>query len=351
MWKKKMIIAFLACAVGLSTLGGCGKIEENTTIVLTTGFNEDEVFKMGNVSCTVPEIMVYLTTIKCQYETVYGSQIWEAIVNGVTLEENIKENSLAKIAQIKAMTLLAVANNIFLTEEEQVLVEEAASTYYHSLDEATILALGIDEETVITLYEDYALANSVYHYLIQDVNPEISDDAARVITVEQIFIKTYTVDGEGNQVAFTEYAKKEALSLAQTVLEEANAGEEFTQLISKYSDSQEVTYSFHQGEMEESFEKVAFDLATDEVSEIIETENGYHILKCISTFDQTETDANKIAMVEAAREEAFNEEYEAFIATITKDLNEELWEEISFIEEENVSTTEFFEIFSTYFDN
>ena len=32
----------------------------------------------------------------------------------------------------------------------------------------------------------------VYEYIIKDINPEISDDEARTITVDYILIKTYT---------------------------------------------------------------------------------------------------------------------------------------------------------------
>ncbi len=36
------------------------------------------------------------------------------------------------------------------------------------------------------LYREYAMADKVYQLIIQDINPEISDDEARKITVQQI---------------------------------------------------------------------------------------------------------------------------------------------------------------------
>ena len=42
--------------------------------------------------------MVYLTNSQNQYESVYGPEIWKANAEGVTLEQNIKDTALARIA-------------------------------------------------------------------------------------------------------------------------------------------------------------------------------------------------------------------------------------------------------------
>ena len=101
--------------------------------------------------------------------------------------------------------------------------------------------------------------------------------------------------------------------------------------------------------MDPVFEEAAFNLGTDEVSDIVETEYGYHIIKCINTFDREETDANKIKIVEQRREEAFGREYDAYVDTLTRNLNEELWNTVGFIHDENVTTQNFFEVYSRYF--
>ena len=50
-------------------LTACGKQEDGKTkIVLTTGFSENEVFKIGSSSCDRSEIMVYLTNMQNQYD-------------------------------------------------------------------------------------------------------------------------------------------------------------------------------------------------------------------------------------------------------------------------------------------
>ena len=331
------------------TLTGCGKDGDNLKIVLTTGFAGDEVFRIEDISCRVPEMMVYLTNIQNRYESVYGSRIWETKIDDVTLEENVKETALAKMAQIKAMTLLAKKHNVTLSDEEVKLVETAADTYYTSLNQAEIDKMGVNQEVITKLYGEYALSNKLYHYLIKDINPEISDDEARTITVEHILIKTYNLSEGGEQEEYSEYAKLQAKNIATQVWEKAKSGEDFAALAAAYSDDDTLTYSFGKGEQEPQFEAAAFNLGTDEISDVIETKFGYHIIKCVSTFNREVTDQNKKKIVEERKKEVFGQEYEGFVASLTKNLNEKLWKEISFIHDEKVVTADFFEVYDRYF--
>ena len=47
--------------------------------------------------------------------------------------------------------------------------------------------------------------------------------------------------------------------------------------------------------------------------------------------------------------EAFYEKYDNFVAGLTRDLNEKLWEKVEFIHDERVTTSSFFTIYDKYF--
>lgn len=208
-WRKpfgkmhmKMASLFGCAFLMLFLLTACGD-ENSAKVVFTTGLDKTQVFRIGDQVCTVPEMMVYLTNTQNQYESVYSSEVWNISVDGVMLEENVKDTVLAKIAQIKAMYLLAQDRDVELDETEREKVEQAAAEYYASLNETETVLMGVDEKIIERLYEEYALADKVYRYIIQDVNPEISDDEARTITVQHILLRTSTVDGAGNTVNYS----------------------------------------------------------------------------------------------------------------------------------------------------
>lgn len=346
---KKRILFFLCCLLFL-TMSGCGKKEGDVKLVLTTGFKKDEIFRIETMSCTLPEVMVYLTNTQDQYESVYGEEIWKTHLDGVTLEESIKETVLAQLAQIKTMNLLAQQHGVSLEDGEREKAREAAGIYFGSLNETEREAMQVNEEIIEQLYGELALANKVYEFIIKDINPEISDDEARSITIQDILIKTYSQDGAGKRIAYEETAREDAYERAREILLLARDEEnDFESLVLQYSEGEKGTYSFGKGEVEEDFENAAFNLETGEISGVVETEDGFHIIKCISTFNREETDANKVKIVEKRREEVFGQEYDAFVDSLTRTLNEELWNSVAFLEDDAIVTRDFFDIYYQIF--
>ncbi len=346
--KKILILAAVVVIVRGILFAACGG--DGTRVVFTTGFAKDEVFRIEEESCKKDELMVYLTTIQNQYENVYGEEIWGASLDEMTLEENVKETVLARIAQVKTMYLLAVSKGITLDEAEQELVAMASEEYFNSLNSREVELMGVSKETVQKLYTQYAMAEKVYEQLIADINPEVSDDEARIITVQHILLKTYSMDGAGKKVDFSESAKQKVYEEASALRGQAvSDGVDFAELAVQNSEDANVTYSFGKGEMDAAFEAAAFLLETDEVSPVVESDSGYHIIKCINTFDREETDANKLVIVEKRRQEAFGQEYTAFVETLARNLNRDLWEEIELIYDEEVTTDNFFAVYEKYF--
>ncbi len=368
---RKYLFVLLSAAVLVLLSGGCGsKIEETERengsaeaaetekrdetekikVVLTTGFGKDEVFRIESTSCSVSEIMVYLTNTQNQYESIYGTRIWDKTLRGTTLEQNVKDTVLAELAEIKVMSLLAGKYGVTLNDREKTLAQQAGAEYYASLNEAEIRAMDVDEKSLTAMYEEYAIADKVYRYIIKDINPEISDDEARTITISHILIKTYSLGSDGRRVPYEEAEKRQAREKAEQVLAEIQAGADFDSLVTRYNEDSKSIYSFGKGEMEEGFEKAAFNLGTGEISDIVETQYGYHIIRCISTFNKEETDANKVKIVEQRRKEVFSQEYDAFAESLARNMNPDVWESIAMIHDDTVNTSAFFRIYEKYFD-
>jgi peptidyl-prolyl cis-trans isomerase C len=72
--------------------------------------------------------------------------------------------------------------------------------------------------------------------------------------------------------------------IAEDVLKRAKAGEDFAKLAKEYSDDPGSKdhggeYTFPRGRMVREFEEVAFSLNTNQVSDLVTTQFGYHIIK------------------------------------------------------------------------
>lgn len=340
-----------AVALAMALLMGCSADALDRKVVFTTGFSDDEVFRIEDSTCSLTEAMVYLVNTRTGYESTFGSEIWSAVTDSGTVEDRLKESVLAKIAQIKAMNLLAGETGIKLEEADEELADAAAAEYYSTLTEADIEAMNnVTEADIARIYREHAVADRLYDYIIRDINPEISDDEARTITVEQIFFKTYSLDASGNKVPFSDDQKRAVLSRARDVVLKLNQGGSFDELMAEYNEADEDTISFRKGEKDSEYEAVAFNLGNEEVSSITEVEGGYVIIKCISTFNREETEANKVKIVEMRKREVFGEQYDAFVATLTKELNHKLWDSVSLTGDSNVTTSNLMEIYGKYFE-
>lgn len=328
-------------------LSGCDK--DKTKIVLTTGFEEDVVFKIEDISCTKSEIMIYLVNTENIYDEVFGEKIWKVPYDGKDVESLYKETILARISQIKAMNLYAKEIGVNLNDEEKKNISMAANEYFSSLSNEEKQLFNVSEELLYNMYAEFAVANKVYEEVTKGVNPEISDDEARTVTIRSILIKTYNIDENGNKIQYSQQMKADAMKRAYEILGKIKAGEEFEILEADYNEDEKSSYSFARGVMPKVIEDAAFNLDEGEVSDVIESEYGYHIIKVISNFDEEQTDINKQLIVSKRKEEAFVETYDNYIKTLTSSINMDLWNSISYERSEGVSTTTFFDVYDKYF--
>ena len=324
---RKKLAVLLAAAVMAGSFSGCG-LMENTEIVFTTGLSGEQLFKIGKSVCTLPEAMIYVMDYQRQYEGVYGVEMWEHDFGGITFENYVKDTIVDQLASMKAITLLAGDYEVSLSSDEEKKVSQAAEDYYGALTEEQIEYMDLELKDVESLYRDHALSGKVYEEITKDVNTEVSDDEARIITVQQF--------------------RLDSAETAQSVKEQLDEGRDFAAVASSYSLDSQVTYTFGRGEHDAAYEEAAFALENDQVSDVIETEDGYYILKCVNNFDQEATEDNKVTMVEKRRDELFESVYEKLVADTPSQFNSRLWEKVHFADWTGEMPPDFLAIYEEY---
>lgn len=323
---------------------GCSIAGKN--IRLTTGLSDSELFKIDGSTFSVSEAMLYLTTEKNLYEQSCGTDIWDKKIGDVTFEEYVKNSVKNQLAEIKTLNLLAKNKKIKLSDEEKEKAESDAESYFNALTDTEKKYMNVKLETVSNAYMEYRLADKVYAELVKDINPEISDADAKVIKVASIYAKTYTLDDKGNRVEYTDEEKAKSKQNIEEILTEINNGGDFMTIAANNTDADQVEYQFGKGEMIKEFEDAAFLLKTDETSGVIETSDGYYIIKCISDYLADETQENKDLMIQNKKNEAFREIYNPFVKKLSSEFNENVWKKISFSEMGEVKVSNFYQCMS-----
>ena len=333
----KSVVALLVIFI----LTGCG----GTQVVLTTGFDKDEIFVVGTERCSLSELEIYLVNIQKTYENVFGEEIWNVTSDGVTFEESIKNTALAQIAQVKTMYLMALDRGLELDEEEKELVKSAAQEYYSSLNESEVAAFGADEELIEKMYSQMALAQKAYDEIIRDISPEISDDEARFVKVRIIYMRTAYHNGS----SLIPYADSDRDAVFNTLVTLRNGfldgSLDFETEAAKYNEADESVISFGKGMMDEAVEAEAFSLPNDGISNIVSTSDGMYLMQCISTLDRAQTEANKMLITEKLRDEAFEKVYDEYLGSLIRNLNTDLWKTVTLSSDPEIATCSFFEIF------
>ena len=214
--RKKMILIPVLCVSLL--LGGCQIAGRK--VVFTTGLGNKDLFRIGETVCTLPEAKVYLCNYQNIYGSVYGVELWKQESSKKELEQYVKEMTVSELARITCMDQLAKQQDISLSEEEKKQAADAAKAYFVSLTEDEIAYMDVTEETIRTLYENYALADKLYRSLTEGVNEEVSDDEARIMHAMQIFVTE-----KGN---------------ADAIAQRLETGEDFISLASDYNEAQDI---------------------------------------------------------------------------------------------------------------
>jgi parvulin-like peptidyl-prolyl isomerase len=93
--------------------------------------------------------------------------------------------------------------------------------------------------------------------------------------------------------------KAEKRKQMEDILKQAKSGTDFAELAKKYSEdpgSKEAggEYTFPRGKMVKEFEDTAFSMKTNEVSDIIETKFGFHIIKLSEKIPAKKVDFDKV---------------------------------------------------------
>ena len=118
----------------------------------------------------------------------------------------------------------------------------------------------------------------------------------------------------------------------------------FDTYIAEYNEDSVSTYTLGQGDADTAFVQAAFNQPVGTISDVVETADGYRILKPIATSDESQLESNKEAILEKRIREAYESAYDEKASKLDCQLNEDRWNQVPLCEDSSVTTDSFFAV-------
>lgn len=314
---KKILALTLAAVMCLAALAGCaankdklpeGALSTKQLIALiddnVVSTDDDKVVFMtiGDYEVTKPEFRANYLMIFDQYSYSYGTN-WQS---DETFKDTFETDVIHMIKICGTVFDYAEKNGLALTKDEfvnnillsyQNLEEQFGEEFDKLLDDEgstrrSLLINLVASELYNRIYEKqmttaYAEGGDRYEIVAKTLIDAYN--SANYIRAKHILIG-FPEHADGSEVTADE--KAETLKKAEEVLEKVNAGEDFDKLMKEYSTDPSLAtqpdgYIFGEGHMVKPFEEAAYALENGEVSGLVESVHGYHIIKKLPLDDGT----------------------------------------------------------------
>jgi len=311
---KKITAATLAIAVSVTLFAGCGKKDKDSSVSSSTpegkAFTAENVFTINGTEVPTEIYKSIFLSMKNQAD-IGDSNYWNDKGDEFT---DMKNNVEDFLKTFYVPVIFSKQYNISLSDADNKEIDDAIKSIIEQTggEEAYEEALKTEfltKEIYYELTKIKALDKRVFTDLYKEGGLfAVSDDVIKeafkndYVVVKHILISKD--DASEDSSSATDNSSLSGLELAESVLAKAKAGEDFDALIKEYGNDPGMAespngYFFTHGDMVPSFEEASYKLKDNEISDIVETDYGYHIIKKIpletyysTNFDDVRTTYN-----------------------------------------------------------
>lgn len=260
--------AFILLTVSLTA---CNMVRVNPEVD-----NKTVVAKISGEEIKKEEFNKMFDIFKTQYEQQFGTEVWDQEIEGRKFGDVAREKLLDMLIDEKLQMKRAAELGIVVTDDEVNAEIENARKYFDSEEKFNEFLKGQNMD--LEYFKESVRREYTINKLVEKLTEGIE------ITDEEV--KDY-YDAHQDEFASVKasHILLDTKEEAEKMLARVKAGENFAELAKQYSkdpsakeNSGDLDY-FRHGDMVEPFEKAAFALKPGEISEIVQTDFGFHIIK------------------------------------------------------------------------
>ena len=319
---KRLMAMVLALVLCLTMFVGCSKDEpvadDNTSVAAVIDYQaafarydpDTVVMTVDGVDVTWSEYFFMLYSSLSQVESYLGGIYWDEICLGdMTYDEYTLDMALTMVKQLHSIEREAKELNVTLTDDELAAIANSRET----VKLQNIGAEATDEDLEQFLLNEIFLTVDLFNFVNEnsylydklfvesmgETGEKITDDqiaefveAVPYVSAKHILIMTVNPEtGEKLSDAVIQESKNTAEGLLAQLLEIKDVqkrAKKFDQLMAEHTEDTGIQifpegYTFTYNQMYPVFEEAAFALDEYEISGIVESEAGYHIIMRVPT--------------------------------------------------------------------
>ena len=342
MYRKKSLLVFLTGALIVGSLTACaGKKDkkaddgkEKSKVKVEEGTLEEDsvVITVGSETVTYAQMLVYAYILRDMYNSSYGSSLWSyQLDEETTLEDYAREELVSMVTQIKVIGQQAKKQDVILSNDERTEIKGRAEEFFEKVSEKNREKYCMTLEVVEKTFQENALATKMFYLATEEVDTDISDEEAKQTRIQYLQILTNGTDRNGTEISMDAKTKKEAAKRIKKLRAEAKTADSFYSFASENTDSREVevTIGSNSEGYEQAFLDAAVSLEDGELSKVIEGENAYYIIYCVSSYDEDATMEKKEQIIAESENEMFQEKYAQWLSKYEVVISNSYWEQVA----------------------
>lgn len=265
------------------------------------------VVTIDDTKFTKADLNMQLYNLKYSYFGKESYEIPDATLDeqitslNMTVGEYLKQQAVEELKILTAVERIAEDNNISLSDEDYEELEENKEEVISNVGGKSEFKKLLRKNNITeAAYDKFYYINKLYDKVFEelyssgkknDLTTEEKESAKeeyfeKYLKIQQIVLAKIDVS-TGNDLGDTIINQKE--TLANSILTEARNGTDFEDLIIKYSEEAQEkgnnTYYYAKGELLENIESVVVGLGTGSISDVIETDYAFHIVKRLELDD------------------------------------------------------------------
>ncbi len=314
-----------------AALTGCGGIHFGNLDFGSGAMNEKTLLKVAEAKLPTAEGAMYLSAWKEQYETLYGTAVWQTGDGEKRTEEELKAEAALYIQDIMAASQSSVVAGRKCTDEEENRFKQAGEEYAAQNPDT-------EAEQAADAFRNLYLADEVYAEVEAASGYNITEEQARVVWVKQIYLPFSDSDQKAEQ-------KKKADKIISRIQDGIAY---FNGQAAYYNEAENIYRYVTRGELPQDMEAVVFNLSKNEISSLQETTDGYYLFQCVEPQAEPQTTEHAQQLQEEAVRSAYQTTLDTFMADNSMVWNEAAWQTLSLTGENAVNGKSFFNIYQQY---